>query len=213
MEKLSAEERLAQGLLFTPRDPALKAVKLKTHNLNIDYNALYEDQTEERSRILDEMLGSLGEGSFLQGPITFHYGVHTKIGNHVFINFNFTVEDDAEVTIGDHCDVGPNVTIVTPLHPMVASERLVMKDENGNDGRFCYAKPVHIGNNCWIGANVVICPGVTIGDNCVIGAGSVVLRSVPDNSFAAGNPCRIIREITEKDSMMHKPEILGGYSV
>ena len=159
------------------------------------------------------MLGAIGEGTFLQGPIYFHYGTHTKIGSHVFINFNLTVQDDAPVEIGDHCDFGPGVCIVTPVHPMRASERLAMRDENGVEKRFCYARPVKIGNNCWLGANVTVCPGVTIGDNCVIGAGSVVTRDIPANSFAAGVPCRVIREIGEADSMARKPEILGDCSV
>ena len=147
------------------------------------------------------MLGQIGEGTFLQGPIYFHYGTHTKIGAHVFINFNFTVQDDAPVEIGDHCDFGPGVTIVTPGHPMRASERLAMLDKNGEAKHLCYARPVKIGSNCWFGANVTVCPGVTIGDNCVIGAGSVVTRDIPAGVIAAGVPCRVIRKLTEKDKM------------
>ena len=208
---MTMDERRQQGLLFTPGDPDLVKQKLKAHTLNQDYNRLYEDQKEERNQILKELLGSIGDSTFLQGPITFHYGIHTKIGSHVFINFNFTVQDDVEVTIGDHCDFGPNVTIVTPVHPMIAAERLQMLDDQGKPGRFCYGKPVHIGNNCWIGASVVFCPGVTVGDNCVIGAGSIVTRDIPAGSFAAGNPCRVIRPITEADSIMNQPERLGGF--
>lgn len=207
------EEKIKAGILFCPGDPELRAIKLKTHNLNNDYNATYEDETEKRAAIIKEIVGEIGEGGFLQGPIHFHYGKHTKIGKKLFANFNFTVQDDAEVTIGDNCNFGPNVTIVTPIHPMLASERRLMLDKDGNPTRFCYAKPVHIGNDCWFGANVVVCPGVTIGDNCVIGAGSVVTRDVPANSFAAGDPCRVIREITEKDSMKYKPEIIADNKV
>ena len=204
------EKKIFAGQLFCPGDPELRALKRKAHNLNQDYNRLYEDQVEERTAILKELLGSMGEGTFLQGPITFHYGCHTTIGNNVFINFNFTVQDDALVTIGDHCSFGPNVTIVTPVHPMLPDERRELLDCDGNRRHMCYAKPVHIGHDCWIGANVVICPGVTVGDNCVIGAGSVVTRDIPANSFAAGNPARVIRPITEADSMRHKPEILAN---
>ena len=201
------------GLLFSPAEPWRKARKLKTHNLNIDYNRLYEDQTAERAAILKEILGELNEGVFLQGPVTFHYGVHTKIGKGTFINFNFTCQDDAEVTVGENCNFGPNVTIVTPAHPMLADERRALRCPDGSEKRLCWAKPVHIGNNCWLGANVVVCPGVTVGDNCVIGAGSVVVRSVPANSFAAGNPCRVIRTLTQADSLANRPEILGDCSV
>ena len=210
---MTEDEKRAAGLLFFPGDPALKAIKLRTHKLNIDYNNTYEDETEKRAEILGEMLGELGEGSFLQGPVTFHYGQHTKIGKGVFINFNLTVQDDAEVVIDDVCDFGPNVTIVTPVHPMLADERKRMRNERGEEKRLCYAKPVHVGKNCWICANTTILPGVTIGDNCVIGAGSVVTRDIPANSFAAGNPARVIRTLTEADSMVHQPERLGGSSV
>ena len=119
-------------------------------------------------------------------------------------------EDDAPVTIGDDCNFGPNVTIVTPVHPMLAEERRTMIAADGEERHLCYAKPVTIGNDVWMGANVVVCPGVTIGDGCVIGAGSVVTRSIPPRTFAAGNPCRVIREITEADSMINHPERLGG---
>lgn len=202
-------EKLKAGVLFFPGDPELKAIKLKAHKMNIDYNSLYEDETEKRNAILANLLGGLGQNSFLQGPITFHYGVHTKIGDRVFINFNFTVQDDAEVTIGNDCNFGPNVTIVTPVHPMLPDERKAIACADGTVRRLCYAKPVKIGNDCWFGANVVVCPGVTVGDNCVIGAGSVITKDIPSGSFAAGNPCRVIRELSEADSMIHKPDILA----
>lgn len=210
---MKAEDRIKAGLLFSPADPELKAIKRKAHQLSQDYNKTYEDETEVRSEILSSLLGGMGAGTFFQGPITFHYGTHTTVGKKCFFNFNLTVQDDATVTIGDRCNFGPNVTIVTPLHPMIAKEREYLLDENGNRVRLCWAKPVTIGNDCWFGANVVVCPGVTIGDGCVIGAGSVVTRDVPTNSFAAGNPARVIREIGDADSMKHKPEILGEYRV
>jgi len=207
------EEKIMKGILFNPLDEELKAMKLRTHNLNLDYNQLYEDETQKRNHILQQIVGELGENAFLQGPIYFHYGSHTKIGKNFFANFNFTVQDDAPVTIGDHCAFGPNVTIVTPVHPMLPNERREMRNARGERQHMCYAKPVTIGNDCWLGANVVICPGVTVGNRCVIGAGSVVTRDIPDNSFAAGNPCRVIREISEVDSMKNKPEVLGDNSV
>lgn len=167
----------------------------------------------ERNLTQEEDLGEMGDGVRIQGPIAFHYGKHTKIGKNVFANFNFTVQDDGEVTIGDNCNFGPNVTIVTPIHPMVASERRAIRTAGGEDKLMCYAKPVHIGKDCWFGASVTVCPGVTIGDNCVIGAGAVVTRDIPANSFAAGVPCRVIREITEADSMKYKPEILADNQI
>ena len=210
---MKEEEKIKAGILFCPGDPDLRAIKLKTHNLNTEYNATYEDETQKRERIIREIVGEMGEGGFFQGPIYFHYGKHTKIGKRLFANFNFTVQDDASVIIGDDCNFGPNVTIVTPIHPMCPDERIRMRTASGEIKRLCYAKPVSLGNNCWFGANVTVCPGVTVGDNCVIGAGSVVTRDIPPNSFAAGVPCRVVREITEADSMKYKPEILADNSV
>ena len=207
------EERIFQGIVFCPGDPELVALKLRTHNLNVDYNNTYEDEYEKRAAIRGEILGERGEGTRIQGPIAFHYGKHTKIGRNFFGNFNLTIQDDGEVTIGDRCNFGPNVTIVTPIHPMVPEERNALLGPDGKPKRLCYAKPVHIGSDVWLGANVVVCPGVTIGDGCVIGAGAVVTRDVPPRTFAAGNPCRVIREITEQDSMAHKPEILADFTV
>lgn len=210
---MKEEEKIRAGILFCPGDPELKALKRKTHNLNVDYNQTYEDETEKREAILSEMIGEMGENGFIQGPVAFHYGKHTRIGKNFFGNFHLTIQDDAEVVIGDNCRFGPNVTIVTPLHPMLAAERRRMLTPEGEKKALCYAKPVHIGNDCWLCANVTVCPGVTIGDNCVIGAGSVVTRDIPADCFAAGNPCRVIRELTEADSMEHKPEIMAGNRV
>ncbi|HKM42994.1 MAG TPA: sugar O-acetyltransferase [Limnochordia bacterium] len=203
------EEKIFAGVLFASGDQSLRDIKLKTHNLCSEYNLTFEDETERRSGLLAEIFASIGEESFIQGPIYIHYGTHTKIGRKFFGNFNLTIQDDTYVQIGDYCNFGPNVTIVTPVHPMLADERRGILDKDGVVKHMCYARPVIIGNDCWLGANVVVCPGVTIGDNCVIGAGSIVVKDVPANSFAAGNPCRVIREITEADSMIHKPEILG----
>ena len=149
----------------------------------------------------------------MQGPIFFHYGVHTEIGDHFFGNYNFTVQDDAKVTIGNDANFGPNVTIVTPIHPLIASERREMLDQNGEPKHLCYARPVIIGNDVWLSANVTVCGGVTIGDNCVIGAGSVVTHDIPADSFAAGVPCRVIRKITEADSIRFRPEVMADCRV
>lgn len=211
---MKEEEKIKRGVLFFPGDPELKAIKLKTHNLDVDYNKTHEDETEKRQAIIKEIVGEIGEGFFMQGPIYFHYGKHTKIGKNFFANFNFTVQDDAEVVIGDNCNFGPGATIVTPVHPMVAEERRRIRTAAGEEKRLCYGKPVKIGNDCWFGANVTVCPGVTIGDGCVIGAGSVVTRDIPANSFAAGVPCRVVREITkESDSMINKPDVLDDNEI
>ena len=202
-----------KGQLFLPTEEWRVEVKRRTHALNQRYNALTDYQVEERKEVLKEILGELNENVMLQGPITFHYGRHTTIGKNTFINFNFTCQDDARVTIGENCDFGPNVTIVTPLHPMLTEERRRLMCADGVARRLCYAKPVTVGRGCWLCANVTVLPGVTIGEGCVIGAGSVVTRDIPPHSFAAGNPCRVIRPLTEADSMKNRPDILGDCSV
>ncbi len=207
------EEKIFRGELFSPGDPELKAIKLRSHKLSARYSQTFEDETELRTELLRQITGSFGTGSFIQGPVFFHYGRHTRIGERNFFNYNLTIQDDAPVTIGNDNNFGPNFTIVTPVHPMIGEERRTLYKPDGTPAHLCYAKPVTIGNDCWFGANVVVCPGVTIGDNCVIGAGSVVTRDIPPNSFAAGSPCRVIREITEADSMKYKPEILADYKI
>ncbi len=207
------EEKIFAGILFNPGDPELKAIKLRSHKLSAAYSRTAEDETELRAEIIRQMVAEFGEGSFMQGPVFFHYGVHTRIGKRCFFNYNLTIQDDAQVTIGDDNNFGPNLTIVTPLHPMLPDERRLMLDGEGKPKRFCYAKPVRIGSNCWFGANVVVCPGVTIGDGSVIGAGSIVTRDVPPHTFAAGNPCHVIRALSEADSMRHKPAVLADNRV
>jgi maltose O-acetyltransferase len=198
---MTEEQKIFAGKLFCPTEPELKAIKLRTHNLCMRYNRLFEDEAAERGEILKDIFAELGEGSFIQGPIYIHYGSHTKIGKRFFANFNLNIQDDTFVTIGDDCNFGTNATIVTPLHPMLAGERRGIELPDGTVKHMCYARPVKIGNDCWFGTNVTVCPGVTIGDNCVIGAGSVVTRDIPPNSLAFGVPCRVIRGIDESDSV------------
>ncbi len=148
-----------------------------------------------------------GSGTYLQGPVQFDYGIYTKVGEHFYASFNFTVLDCAPVTIGDDVFFGPNCTIATPMHPLLPEERALRPNEDGVLYDQEYAKPITVGNGCWICSNVNICGGVTIGEGCVIGAGSVVTRDIPPYSIAAGNPCKVIRKITEVDSIKYKPEL------
>lgn len=206
---MKEEERIFKGMLFSPAHPELRLIKQHAHKLSRQYSDTYEEQKEERESILKQLLGHVGKGCYMQGPVFFHYGTHTEIGDHFFANYNLTVQDDAKVTIGNDTLFGPNVTIVTPIHPFIASERKQMIDQNGEAKSLCYAKPVSIGSNVWLAANVTVCGGVTIGDGCVIGAGSVVTHDIPANSFAAGVPCKVIRPITDADSMRFKSDILA----
>jgi len=210
---MTEEQRIFDGLLFNPGHADLRKIKAKAHKLSHQYNLTFEDQVEEREEILQQLLGARGEKCFLQGPIFFHYGTHTEIGSSFFANYNLTVQDDARVKIANYTSFGPNVTIVTPVHPLIASERQQMIDQHGEVNSLCYAKPVTIGNNVWLSANVTVCGGVTIGDGCVIGAGSVVTRDIPANSLAAGVPCKVIRTITESDSMRYQPEFMGDCQI
>ena len=208
---MTEEQRIFEGKLFASEVDELVARKLKAHRLSQEFSNLYKEDAQARQEILEKLVESVGEGTFMLGPIRFHYGCHTCIGAHCFMNFNFTVQDDARVTIGDYCNFGPNVTIVTPMHPMQGLQRRGIRCADGEERFLCYAKPVVIGNDCWFGANVVVGPGVTIGDNCVIGAGSVVTRDIPANTFAAGAPARGFRPITEQDDIAKLfPELRQG---
>lgn len=210
---MTEEERIFKGILYSPADSELRAFKSRAHNLSSLYSRTLEDEVENRESLLNQLLGRKGKNCFIQGPIFFHYGVHTEIGNQFFGNYNLTIQDDAKVIIGDNVSFGPNVTIVTPIHPLIALERREMRDQHGELKSLCYAKSVNIGNDVWLAANVTVCGGVTIGNGCVIGAGSVVTNDIPADSFAAGVPCRVIRKITDEDSMRFKPDIMADCSV
>ena len=187
---MDQEKRIFDGVLFCPGDAKLKAIKARSHHLSALYTRSMEEEEDLRNELLEQILGELPEGIRIQGPLFFHYGVHTKIGKRFFGNYNLTIQDDAPVTIGDDCNFGPNVTIATAGHPVLPELR-----EKG----YQYNVPVHIGRNCWLGAGVIVLPGVTIGDNTVIGAGRIVTKDIPANVVAVGNPCRVLREIGQKD--------------
>lgn len=199
---MTEKEKMIAGKLYDPSDKELATLRTKAHNLSQDYNKTYETEEERRKEILDELVPNRKEGVYLQGPVQFDYGVFTTIGENTYANFNFTVLDCAPVNIGDNVFFGPNVSILTPMHPFCFDERNMYKKEDGSLANSEYAKPITIGSNCWIAGNVTICGGVTIGEGSVIGAGSVVTKDIPSGVLAVGVPCKVIREITDEDRMM-----------
>ena len=195
------------GKIYDTSDETLAKKRLKAHRLSKDYNDTYEDEAEKRKEILSELLPYLGEGTYIQGPIQFDYGEFTVFGKNCYANFNFTVLDCCPVNIGNNVFFGPNCTIATPIHPLVAEERRMRFKPDGVPYDLEYAAPVTIEDDCWLASGVTVCGGVTIGKGSVIGAGSVVTRDIPSGVFAAGNPCRVIRKITAQDSISLKTDL------
>lgn len=204
---MSEKEKMLAGKIYDTSDEGLALRRTETHKLCKRYNDTVEDETEKRTEILDQLLPNKGNGVYLQGPVYFDYGIFTSVGKNFYANFNLTIIDCCKVTIGDDVLIGPNVSIVTPVHPLRYQDRNMRVKEDGTVFDYEYAKPITVGNNCWVASNVTIIGGVHIGNGCVIGAGSVVTRDIPDNSLAVGNPCKVIREITEKDAIELKKDL------
>jgi len=191
---MTEKEKMLAGQYYDPTDKELVELRTRAHRLSREYNLTDETEEEKRRAILDVLLPARGEGTFLQGPIQFDYGVFVTVGRYFYANFNFTVLDTCPVTIGDNVFFGPNCTLATALHSLDPSERNIRRREDGSLYDLEYGKPITIGSDCWIASNVVICAGVTIGNNVVIGAGSVVTRDIPDNCVVAGSPARKIKD-------------------
>ena len=210
---MTEEEKALAGKVFNPCHSEFAAIKAMAHKLCTDYNLSYETETQKREQILEQLLGSKGNNVFFQGPIFFNHGNHTFIGDGFFGNYNICIQDDAKVTIGRHVMFGPNCTLATPYHPLIADERRYRINDSGELYGPCMASPIVIGDDVWLAANVTVCGGVTIGCGSVIGAGSVVTRDIPENVIAAGVPCRVLRKITPEDSIRLKPWLFNDNSV
>jgi maltose O-acetyltransferase len=178
-------EKMLAGELYDPLDPELVRTRGRARDLCQALNNTRESQQQDRRSILTELLGSGGDTVWMQPPFYCDYGANINLGTRVFFNFNCIVLDVCEVKIGDYTLFGPGVQILTPLHPTDAALRRRQE----------FGKPVEIGADVWVGAGALILAGVRVGSRAVIGAGSVVTRDIPDDVFAAGNPCRVIRDI------------------
>lgn len=205
--EMNEQKKMLSGKIYDPSDKELEKKRMKAHRLSKDYNNTYEDEWEKRKEIIEQLIPNIGENTYLLGPIQFDYGVFTTFGKNCFANFNFTVLDCCPVTIGNDVFFGPNCSIMTPLHPFISDERKMRVKEDGTLYDLEYAAPIIIEDGCWLASNVIVCGGVTIGKGSVIGAGSVVTRDIPSGVFAAGNPCRVIREITSEDSIELKKDL------
>lgn len=203
---MTEKEKMLSGKIYDPSDEELSALRLRAHRLAREYNDCPETDGR-RLEILSRLVNVAGENVYLAGPVQFDYGCFTTLGASFFANFNFTCLDCAPVTIGENVLMGPNVSLLTPAHPLRYQDRNPYRKPDGVVTDREYARPITIGPNCWIGGNVTVCGGVTIGEGSVIGAGSVVTRDIPANVFAAGVPCRPIREITERDALDCHPEL------
>jgi maltose O-acetyltransferase len=180
-------EKMLAGELYDPLDPELVRARDRARDLCQDLNATRERDQEARRRILQELFGKGGDSVWMQPPFFCDYGSNILLGERVFFNFNCVILDVCQVVIGDYTLFGPAVQVYTATHPMNAELR--RKQE--------FARPITIRSDVWVGGGAILCPGVTIGSRAVIGVGSVVTRDIPDGVFAAGNPCRVIRTISE----------------
>ncbi len=185
------KEKLHTGEIYYPNDETIMKEQLLCLDRLYDFNATRPTELEKRTAMLKEMFAEIGENCYIEPPFHSNFGgKHVHFGKNVYANFNLTCVDDTHIYVGDYTMIGPNVTLATAGHPILPELR-----EKG----YQFNMPVHIGKNCWLGAGVVVLPGVTIGDNTVVGAGSIVTKDLPPNVVAVGNPCKVLREINEHD--------------
>lgn len=188
---MTEREKIHSGDIYQPMGQEILEEQLAYLDLMDEYNAIPRRYMKKREEMLPRLFAEVGEGCCIESPFYANWGGHhVHLGRNVYANYGVTFVDDTHVYIGDCTMLGPNVVIATAAHPIDAQLR-----QKGLQ----YNKSVRIGKNCWLGAGVIVMPGVTIGDNCVIGAGSVVTKDIPSNVVAVGNPCRVMREVTEND--------------
>jgi maltose O-acetyltransferase len=183
------KDRMLRGELYVADDPELQADAERCDRLLRAYNVTGATELDERRRILEALLGDIGDDSVIRPPLQMDYGYQTKIGARCFLNMGVVILDVARVIIGDDVQIGPNVQLLTPTHPLDADQRR---------SRLEAAEPITIGDNVWLGGGVIVCPGVTIGCDTVVGAGAVVTKDLPAGVLAVGNPARILRTIVQQ---------------
>ncbi|WBA80979.1 sugar O-acetyltransferase [Endozoicomonas sp. GU-1] len=198
------KSKMHSGKIYFADDQALVDEQAQCLETLYDYNHTRPSESKKREQILLSFFAEMGENCYIEPPLRANWGKHTHFGKHVYANFNLTLVDDTYIYIGDHVMIAPNVTIATAGHPIEPGLRK-------KAGQFNI--PVTIKNNVWIGANSVVLPGVTIGENSVIGAGSVVTKDIPANVVAVGNPCRVLREIGQKDKEFYYKDLRFGSEV
>ena len=188
---MTEREKLHTGELYLPGDEEIMKEQMACLEKLYDYNATRPSEGEKRARLLKEMFASIGEGCYIEPPLHSNWGgKHCHFGKNVYANFNLTLVDDTHIYVGDNVMMAPNVVLATAAHPVLPELR-----EKG----YQYNAPVRIGEDCWLGAGVIVLPGVTIGRGSVIGAGSVVTKDIPENVVAFGNPCCVVRPVGERD--------------
>ena len=204
---MSEKEKMLQGKIYDSMEEPLYHRRILMSETCIKYNNLPEDHPD-RVKLLKEIFPHSDETLFVRGPVFVDYGENTYFGKNVYFNFNLVILDVCPVHIGNNCFFGPNISILTALHSLVASEReLYFDEEKGYVTDREYGAPITIGNDCWFGGNVTILPGVTIHDNVVVGAGSVVTHDLESGCVYAGNPAKKIKEIKKEDSIFLKKEL------
>lgn len=192
---MTQKERMEKGLVYYCGDEEIMGDQVLCLEKQYDYNLTRPLEGEKRFKLLKSMFAEIGEGTYIEPPLHANWGgKHCHFGKRVYANFNLTLVDDMDIYVGDDCMLGPNVVIATAGHPIDPELRKRCTQYNAE---------VHIGNNVWLGAGVIVMPGVTIGDNSVIGAGSIVTKDIPSNVVAVGNPCKVMREIGEKDKIYY----------
>ena len=186
---------LHSGEIYYPSDEEIMKRQALCLEKQYDYNLTRPLEAEKREQLLKEMFAEIGKDCYIEPPLHANWGGHhVHFGNSVYANFNLTLVDDTHIYVGDYTMLGPNVVIATAGHPILPELR---------EKAYQYNMPVHIGKNCWLGAGVIVLPGVSIGDNSVIGAGSVVTKDIPPNVVAVGNPCKVMRQISEHDRQFY----------